>query len=259
MGFAVTHLLGVLLQPASLLILAALTGLLLQRRRAGRVLLVAGVLGLAAILVLPINYWLLMPLEDRFPRPAAPPHVDGVIVLGGAVDGFLSAERGIPSLNGAAERMTEFVALARAYPEARLVFTGGIGAVLPGAEPEAQVARALFTAMGIPPERVAYENNSRTTFENAVNSMAMVKPMPNSVWLLVTSASHMPRAVAVFRAAGWPVIPWPVGYKTAHSWLQSLTVPLSERISDIDVALHEWAGLAAYRMTGRTAALFPHP
>jgi uncharacterized SAM-binding protein YcdF (DUF218 family) len=259
MGFAVTHLLGLLLQPATLLIVTAFIGMVLQRRRVGRALLVIGVGGLAAILALPIHYWVLAPLENRFPRPQTPSHVDGVIVLGGAVDPFLSADRGIPSLNGAAERMTELVALAHEYPEARLVFTGGIGAVLPGAESEARAARVLFTAMGIPPDRVMYEDGSRTTFENAVASMAMAGPLPGSVWLLVTSASHMPRAVGVFRAAGWPVIPWPVAYKSASTWWLSLTTPLPDRISDIDVALHEWAGLAAYRVTGRTATLFPEP
>ena len=119
--------------------------------------------------MLPLHVWVQMPLEDRFPRPDPPPaRVDGIVVLGGAVEQDLTEARGIPALNGAAERMTEPVALMRRYPEARLVFTGGQGALLHGGLTEADVARQLWTGMGVPPERVVFETASRNTHENAV-------------------------------------------------------------------------------------------
>ena len=210
-------------------------------------------------MVLPVQQWALVPLEDRFPRPLPPAHVDAIIVLGGALETFISEERGLPSLNAAAERMTEFVALARRYPEARLVFSGGSGAVLPGAESESEIARDLFDQLGISPNRIVFEGRSRNTHENVVFSQELARPKPGEVWLLVTSAIQMPRAVGVFRQVGWPVIPWPVGYKSVHSVLVSVSAPLGERLSVLDDALHEWVGLATYRAAGWSAELFPGP
>jgi uncharacterized SAM-binding protein YcdF (DUF218 family) len=259
MLFAVTHIIGELLRPISLLVIVTTVGLLSLDRRIGRFLLTLGALGLFALMILPVQQWLLMPLEDRFTRPLAPDHVDGVVVLGGAVNPVISTERGIPSLNAAAERMTEFVALSRRYPSARLVFTGGIGTVMPGVETEAVVARELFTELGLPPERVIYEDRSRTTYENAAYSRDLVKPKPGETWLLVTSAGHMPRSVGVFRHVGWTVVPWPTGYKTVHAVLPSITEPFSSRMDELDTAVHEWVGLLVYRLTGKSDELFPAP
>jgi uncharacterized SAM-binding protein YcdF (DUF218 family) len=259
MIFAVTHIVGEFLRPISLLVLMTTVGLLSLDRRFGRVLITLGALGLFALMILPVQEWTLTPLEDRFSRPLPPAHVDGIIVLGGAIEAVISTERGIPSLNASAERMTDFVALARRYPDAKLVFTGGDGTVMPGVQPEAYFARELFGELGLPPERVMYEDKSRTTFENAVFSHDLARPAPGSVWLLITSASHMPRAVGVFRHVGWTIIPWPTGYKTVHAVLPSVTEPFSTRMEDLDTAVHEWAGLLAYRLTGRTDEFFPAP
>ena len=72
------------------------------------------------------------------------------------------------------------------------------------------MARQLWTGMGVPPERMLFETAARNTHENAVLAHALAKPRPGETWLLVTSASHMPRSVGVFRRAGWDVVPWPV-------------------------------------------------
>ena len=179
--------------------------------------------------MLPLHVWVQMPLEDRFPRPDPPPaRVDGIVVLGGAVEQDLTEARGIPALNGAAERMTEPVALMRRYPDARLVFTGGQGALLHGGLTEADVARQLWTGMGVPPERMVFETASRNTHENAVLARALAKPRPGETWLLITSASHMPRSVGVFRQAGWTVVPWPVNYRTGRG-INCLAQRLSPR------------------------------
>ncbi len=264
--FEISKILWGLLRPSVLMLLLAAGGMLLHwicqgaGRRAGRVMLLAGIGGLLAVLLLPLDRWALRPLEDRFPRPPAPAQVDGIIVLGGAIETDLSADRGLPSLNGAAERMTEFVALARRYPQVRLVFTGGNGTLSGAGGPEALAARALVEPLGVPPERVTYEAASRTTWDNAVFSFAMLHPQPGEVWLLVTSASHMPRAVGVFRHAGWQVTPWPVGYKSLRAGRVMLPEGgFAERLALLDWAVHEWTGLAAYRLLGRSDAWFPGP
>lgn len=259
--FVLSKVIWAVARPSVLLVLLAAAGLGLGwagRRRAGRALLLAGVGGLVTALLLPVDRWALRPLEQRFPRIAAPDRVDGIVVLGGAVETMLSEDRGLPSLNAAAERMTEFVALARRYPQARLAFTGGSGLLI-GTGPEAGPAQALFASLGLPPERVIFESRSRTTWDNAVFSYDLLHPAAGETWLLVTSASHMPRAMAVFRRAGWHVLAWPVGYKTLHNgpWLPE--TGYAERLELLDWAAHEWVGLIAYRLLGRSDALFPAP
>jgi uncharacterized SAM-binding protein YcdF (DUF218 family) len=127
-----------------------------------------------------------------------------------AIDGLTSRDRGTSTLTAAANRMTTLVMLAKRYPQAKLVFTGGSGAIEQGVSNEAEYARILLEQLGLPPDRVVFEDASRTTWENAVNTYALVKPQSSELWILLTSASHMPRAVGVlFRKLGWTVLPWP--------------------------------------------------
>src|ERR1700712_5227183 len=124
--FILGKLLTMLMLPTALMVECVLLGLLLHRWRIGRALLGVGAAALALCLLLPVNSWLIRPLEDRFPAVTSlPATVDGIVVLGGAIDDLTSEDRGTPVLTSAANRMTSFVALARHYPDARLVFTGG--------------------------------------------------------------------------------------------------------------------------------------
>ena len=264
MPFVVAKAAEAVIRPSVLLLLCASAGLVLlllrRRDRAGLALSAVPIVFALLLLLLPLDSWLLEPLEDRFPPlRVPPPHVTGIVCLGGAVDPELTEARGLPSLNGAAERMTAFVTLALARPGARLAFTGGSGRVLRGRLSEADVARQLFDGLGLAARRVTYENRSRTTWENAVDLAALLHPHPGETWILVTSAAHMPRAVAAFRAAGWPVLADPVGYKTAHSLVVELAPTLPQRLDRIDAAAHEWAGLLLYRLSGRTNRLLPGP
>jgi uncharacterized SAM-binding protein YcdF (DUF218 family) len=250
-----------LFSPGAWLALCCVVGavLLWLRPPAGRWLVCIGAAGFALIAALPLDQWALAPLENRFPAPAPGQHVDGIIVLGGAIDAALTADRGMPSLNGAAERMTSFVTLARRYPDVPLVFTGGPSPNRPDGPTEAEGARMLAEALGVPQGRVTYEGASTTTWENGVLSTKLVAPKPGDVWLLVTSAAHMPRSIGVFRRAGWNVIADPVGYKTFRDPAHRGKRGFGERVALLDIAAHEWLGLVAYSAEGRTSAMFPAP
>ena len=222
-------------------------------------------LGVAASVLLllcgltPIPNLVIRPLEERFPpwrEGARPP--DGIIVLGGAFQPDVSESRDVVALNEAAERMTEFLALARRYPAARLVFTGGYGGILARGMPESAVAERFFREFGLEPWRVLYEGRSRTTDENAVFTRDLVRPKPGERWLLVTSAYHMPRSIAVFRAAGFDVEAYPVDYRTTRSATNVLSTT-GAGLQRFDTAMREWAGLLGYRLAGRSSELFPKP
>lgn len=241
-----------------LLLLAGLAALLAGWRELGLAVAGFAALALLAIAILPIGAWLARPLEDRHPQPdLAGRRIDGIVVLGGASLPALTADREAPQINMAAERLIAFVSLARRYPEAKLVFTGGQGTLAQAPLSEADVARRVFAELGLAPERVIFEGKSRNTYENALLARPLAQPQPGETWLLVTSALHMPRAVQVFAAQGWQVLPYPVDYLT----LSRTEGPFAEWGFDLaghlvlaNAAIREWIGLAAYRLLGRTRA-----
>jgi uncharacterized SAM-binding protein YcdF (DUF218 family) len=259
MMFILSKVLWIVVNPGNLLVLLLVAGVVLQRGRTasvGRWLVgLAAVIGLAIVL-LPIGEWLSLPLEERFAVPREPPaKVDGIIVLGGAVALERSELHGQPTLNESADRMLTFVRLARRYPNARLLFTGGNGALFPDARSEAEYARLFFADFAPDLTGIDYEGKSRNTHENAAMSFRQMAPRPGETWILITSAIHMPRAVGCFRRAGWQVVPWPVDYRTGDPHHFGLAASLGS----IDGAVKEWLGLLAYRIEGYTDALLPGP
>lgn len=262
--FILSKLLGLVFQPVNFTAFAMLVGLLLgwtRWQRTARAVLVTVATVFVVCCFLPVGTLLLRALEDRFPRPPATmPAPTGIIVLGGAMNEELSLARGEIAMNAAASRMTAAVALALRYPLARLVFTGGSADVRQVGRDEAEGARRLWLSLGVPESRMSFESKSRNTFENAVFTRDLVKPKPGEEWLLVTSAWHMPRSVSIFRKADFPVTAYPVDYRSfgdARDW--KLSFNALDSLETLDTALHEWAGLIAYRLTGKTDALFPAP
>jgi uncharacterized SAM-binding protein YcdF (DUF218 family) len=264
MFFTLSKVIGFFALPSNLLIVLALLGVLLMGTRfarCGRRITVAAVLLLAIAGLSPLGNDLVRPLEQRFPPWAAgTAEPTGIVVLGGAISPRLSAERGSPELNDAAERMTVMADLARRFPNARIVFSGGSGRLFGDRPDEAQFALPLLQSFGIAASRIELESASRNTFENATMTKALVRPEPGQRWLLVTSAIHMPRAVGCFRRVGFPVEPYPVDWQTGSAAdLLSPFEAVSAGLGHTDVAMREWAGLLVYWLTGRTSALFPAP
>jgi uncharacterized SAM-binding protein YcdF (DUF218 family) len=264
MFFILSKVLGFFAAPSDLLIAFGLLGVVLlatRWARLGKYLMVASLLALAVIGLSPLGNALIIPLEQRFPPwddTRGPP--DGIVVLGGAITPDVSAARNDIALNEAAERVTATVALARRYPEARIVYSGGSGALIFREGSEAVIAVRAFESLGIPPERIIAEEQSRNTVENAVFSLLLAMPRPGERWLLVTSGYHMPRAMGIFRQASFPVEAYPVDWRTRGP--QDALRPFSTLGSGMertDTAVREWVGLLVYWLTGRSASLFPGP
>ena len=104
-------------------------------------------------------------------------------------------------------------ALARRFPNARVVFSGGSANLISNDAREADFAGAIFESLGVDKSRLIMERESRNTQENAEFSKALVKPKEGERWVLVTSAFHMPRSVGLFRKAGFAVEPYPVDWR----------------------------------------------
>ena len=264
MFFLLTKTVGFLVLPSNLLIVAALLGVVLMATRfarAGRFLCVSAVLLIAIAGFSPLGNMLILPLEERFPpwsdARGAP---DGIVVLGGAVDPVGTDARNSPALNEASERLTVVADLARRYPNARIVYSGGDARIMATGLREADVALDIFETFGIARDRILSEDKARNTAENATFSRDLAQPKPGERWLLVTSASHMPRSVGVFRRAGFDIEAYPVDWRTGsrEDAFQPFNV-LSAGLARTDNAAREWVGLLAYWLTGRTTALLPAP
>lgn len=255
--FIASKLIGALLRPDTWIVLAlavVVLALLLNRRRIALCVgsITLGVL--VALAILPLGDLLLQPIERTYPAEPSLDHVDGIIVLGGGEDAHSSAFWGQMQFNEGGERYMAALALAMRFPEARLLFTGGSGALrdLAGAETsEADIAGRFFRDQGVAAERLLLEGQSRNTAENARLSMALAKPNPGDTWVLVTSAFHMPRAIRSFEASGWTgLVPWPVDYRTS-AFADGVGWNLMRNMQVLNTAIREKVGQIAYRLTGR--------
>jgi uncharacterized SAM-binding protein YcdF (DUF218 family) len=255
---------GILLTASNTLVVMALAGavaLFFGRRRLGALLVWTAALGLLLLGFGPGGSVLMRPLEDRFPRPPPDmPEPTGIIVLGGTI-GAPTIPRGAIALTEDGERLSETATLAHRYPNARIVISGGSFGGRSEADTEAFIAKRFLAGLGVGESRITTESRSLSTAENAAFTRALIMPQPGERWLLVTSASHMPRAVGAFRHAGFPVIPYPVGYTTTgrsdEYW--AIRLEASTSLVRVDVAVHEWLGLIAYWLTGRIDTLLPGP
>ena len=225
----------------------------------GRKLAVTTLVLLALAAFSPLGNLLIYPLESRFPAwDASRGAPDGIIVLGGSVDTDLSAAHRTPVVAHAADRLFAPAELARRYPNARIVFTGGTANLVSTDAREADYSAPILENLGIAKERLILERSSRNTWENAIFTRQLVTPKPGERWLLVTSAYHMPRSVGLFRKAGFPVeaypVDWRIGGRDDRFSFMNIAV---DGLSRTDIAVREWLGLIAYRVSGKTDALFP--
>ena len=264
MFFVLSKTIGYLAMPSNWIMAIGLIGLILlftRFRALASWLIITSLVLIALIGYSPLGRILLLPLEDRFPPwDASRGAPDGIVVLGGAISPSISAARGVVALNGSAERLTVTAELAHRYPNARIIFTGGTASLDPKEPLEAPLAVKELEALGVAHDRITAEEQSRNTIENAVFSRLLADPKPGERWLLVTSASHMPRAIAAFRAAGFPVEAYPVNWLTrGRRDAAELFKSFTGGMATTDYAMHEWLGLVAYWLTGKTSELFPGP
>jgi uncharacterized SAM-binding protein YcdF (DUF218 family) len=263
MMFLFGKLVWAVIEPGNFLLLLLVAGVLLGFRRRGRrsdFLVRLAAVGFLALAVLPIGPMMLVPLETRFPRPTElPPHLAGIIILGGSVNSRLSKSYGGTVFSNSPARLFTAVRLARRYPKAKLAVLGGEGSVIPVGFAEAAASLPFLLEQGVARSRIVLEEKSRNTHENAIFGKRLLQPKPGQNWVLITSAYHMPRAVACFRAVDWPVIPYPVDFTVDPATAVGPDFSLLDGLSTSTPAGKEWVGLLAYRIFGWTPELFPRP
>ncbi len=260
--FALKKLLSAALQPCSLLLTVMVLGLLLlfftKRQRTARGLLTAGLALLALMFLAPVARTLVRPLETAYspllpeatqvvsamPDGSLPPR--WVVVLGGGhIEG--------PSLSPVQKlsesslvRLAEGIRLQRLLPESKLVLSGGGDSA---GETEAETLAGAGTSLGAPPDRMVLESQSRDTIDEVRALHAM---LGQDRFALVTSANHLPRAMAMFRKAGMNPVPAPTDYLAMGGDSDLLGYfPHAQAGLTVERALHEYLGLFWARMRGQ--------
>jgi uncharacterized SAM-binding protein YcdF (DUF218 family) len=264
MYFILSKAVSFLTVPSNAIASLAVLGLVLlglRRSAPGFIAIKFAAAAVALAAFSPLGNILLTPLEQRFPDLAFKNEdsIDGIIVLGGSYDTVSHSYLSTIFLRDDSAPMAVVPGLARQYPKARIIISGGSEPLNSGPS-EAAIVKKYFVSFGIDADRIAVEERSLTTAENARFSAQLIHPEPGSRWLLVTSAYHIPRAVGAFRKAGLNVIACPAGWRT-HGW-QDVWRPAAtatENLRRADVAAHEWLGLLAYRLAGYSDEWFAGP
>ena len=254
--FLAAKILALLTQPLAWVIALLLLALVTLKRKpaAGYKLVATALILLVAIGWQPLPHAVMRHLESQYTE--FQPQADlgayaGAIILGGATESGNVAQAHVqPLLSGAAERMTVALSLHQRNPHLRFIYTGGEGELLGTGPSEAERARMFFDSMGPTAPPMDYESVSRNTYENAVLTAKRPGIDITQRWLLITSATHMPRSMATFRKAGWNVTAYPVDFRTGTDtpWTD---YSLRAGTDNWQAALHEWLGIWAYRLTGR--------
>lgn len=247
--FVVTKLIAWLLEPLNwylLLCVTALVALYYKKKR-----LVVGCLTAVVVCFVVIGFTqlassLLGIYENAYHKPTNINNLQGVVVLGGGIDPLISQTHNEIALTNGSERLFALARFAKKYPNAQLVYTGGSGYLLHQQTKEAYHVHQFLDQLGITDTQLLLETDSRTTYENARNSKALLaqKDITTSgTWLLVTSAFHMRRAIRTFARFGMHMTAYPVDYRTANRfhWNRPL-----ENHKLMSVFLHEIFGTIAY-------------
>lgn len=254
MFFLLSKTLGALAYPMNLALvllgLALLLRLLKKGQRARRWLVVVAIVELWVLSTGVVANLLLHPLETRYSRPEQPREPPAAIVVLTGMTNPYRLGPGYYELSAAADRLVEALRLAKLHPRSLVVVSGGSSSVFDTTYREADILSRLAGELGLPPNRLLVDRDSRNTRENAVSSARLLaQARAHGPVLLVTSASHMPRSVACFAKAGVKVVPWPVDYyrtqNTLGAWL-----PCPSSLVRSTSALHEYLGWLSYRISG---------
>ncbi len=180
------------------------------------------------------------------------PHQLGIVLTGSTVPLLKPDDR--VYFHRGADRVTHTIQLYKLGLIKKILISGGSGMLMTEDEPEANKFKKVMILMGVPEEDIIIENETRNTYESAVE----VKPLLDSLHfraedcLLITSAFHMRRSLAVYRKAGLEIEPFSTDFY-AHPrffYVDGLLIPKLDAMMNWHKLIKEWVGLAAYKAAG---------
>ena len=185
-----------------------------------------------------------------------PEKIDGIVILAGATNPYLTKEHKQLNFNDSIERLTESIFLINKYPNAKVIFAGGTGSISFSELDHATVAKKFFENMGINSDKIIFERKSRNTYENLLFAKEIAKPNLNEKWLLITSAFHLRRSLAIAEKLEWNFIPYATDFNKPKNFTLDFSFDLFSNIFQLQKASHEWIGIISYYLMGRSSRVF---
>jgi len=210
------------------------------------------------IIFLPNGTYLLWKLEDAYSQPKfLPSNIDGILILGGGTDPFLTYQHSQIILNEKVERITESIKLMKKFPRAKIVYSEGASANGKTKLTNIDAAKMVYKQMGIDDNKIFFETKSKNTYENFIFSKKFINNINSDKWILLTSAYHMKRAMSVAKKLKLNFIPYPVDYRlqTHYKWKRIYIVKGRNFLINLNhfrLAAHEYIGLIVYYLTKKS-------
>ena len=256
MSFYLSKVLWLIINPFNILIFLFFLNILflfLKKNKLRIFLLSLLLILLVSFGIFPAGKYLIYKLEKNYHNSIIlSDKVDGILILGGATNPFLSNEYNQIHLNGSAERLVESIKLIIKYSNAKIIFTGGSGFISDIKLDNAKIANKFFMQVGLDTDKIIFENKSRNTYENILFSKNIAKPKKNEKWLIITSASHMNRAVFVGEKIDWILTPYAVDFNQPKKIKFIPNINILNNFNEMQRGTYEWIGLVAYYLMGRT-------
>ena len=233
------ELISYLVLPSGLIAVCLLVGLVAgifrRSRRLSHVFLATGGVIYLVLSFGPVSYALLKPLEfkyDAYPAGSQPADVAYIVVMAGyALDMHyypLSSKANATSI----VRLVEAVHLWRSDPSRQIVVSGY--------KDVPEIMARVLVAIGVPEDRVIVDNQSFNSYQTAINTQKIIQ---GEQFILVTSAGHMPRCMAIFGKLGLDPIPAPTDYMAGKDPFQAGYFPTVENLRFSELAIHEYIGI----------------
>ena len=259
MSFYLSKVLWLIINPFNILIFLFFLTIffsILKKNKLTYFLLSFSLIFLVSFGIFPVGKYLIYKLEKNYHNSIIlPDKVDGILILGGATNPFLSNEFNQINLSGSAERLVESITLIKKYTDAKIIFAGGSGDINHPKMDHARIAKQFFIQIGLDTNKMIFENKSRNTYENILFSKHIAKPKKNEKWIVITSAFHMNRAIFIGEKIDWALTPYAVDFTQPKIIKFTPNIKILKNFNAMQSGSHEWIGLMAYYLLGRTSRI----
>ena len=207
--------------------------------------------------ILPTGSYMIYLLEKNYHnKNEFPENIKGIIILGGATNPYLSEIYNQITVNESAERLIESSYLIKKYPNAKIYFAGGSGSLNFPKLSHAVVAKKFYENFNIDTDKIIFDYTSRNTYENILFAKQKFNPKKSENWIIITSAFHLTRSINIAEKLNWRLIPYPTDYRLPKKFEWNFSIDFIGNLSDFQFASHEWIGLIAYYIMGRSSKIY---
>lgn len=249
MAFILIKIFSTILYPIFTSIAVIVAGLFLRclKKRSGYLLMFVGIVYLYVCSTNQFGSWLAQQVESDYPvRDISElQEVDAILVLGGGV-GYT---KGVIELNGSADRVLQGGRLLKAGKAPKIVITDGGGF---GDRPASEAMAEFLMDLEVPRKSIIEENQALTTYEHTQYLGAIFEEEKIRSVILVTSAWHMRRSIAVFESnmEGLVLIPFPVDSEQGKTDTFLDYLPTVDGLFKTTKILKEYIGYVLYDVRG---------